>query len=177
MSRDAPGIARRGAAARSRPGSCRPYRADTGSDAQGTAGLSYQAGMSGRHVRGHRNPVISAEAAHDRRTEPRRYREGQLFPKLDEQGEFRIERVQLRDFLPRSQLELIDERGRFEPPVGFEIISAGADLAAAEIEDPAAPLAGAPHYLPIHEIVGGQPAGLAGASAVIRQDFVAEIEI
>ena len=70
----------------------------------------------------------------------------------------------------------IGKRLRLETPVLLERVRAGADLAAAVVEDLATALAGAPHQLPVLEVVGGEIARGQVVAGVIRQDLVAEIE-
>src|SRR3546814_11308166 len=64
---------------------------------------------------------------------------------------------------------LVKERRRLEAPVHLEGIGAGADLAAAEIEDAPSRLAGAPHHSPVHEVVGGVNPGRPAPAAIVGQ--------
>jgi len=63
-----------------------------------------------------------------------------------------------------------------ESPVLLEVVRAGADLAAAEIEEPEPPVDAAPHQLPVHEVVALDLARQRQAPTVVRQDLVPEVE-
>src|SRR5271170_836254 len=119
-----------------------------------------------------RMSYISCEPAHDRGAKPCRHRKRQPLPQLDKHPKLWIERVQIGDVSPRRQAELVDERRWFEPPIAFEIIGSGAALASPEVEQAKAALAGAPHDLPVHEVIRRQAARVRCATAVIRQDFI-----
>ena len=66
---------------------------------------------------------------------------------------------------------------RLESPVVLEGERTGALLAAAEVEQPAAAGSGAPHHLPVHEVVARPLPRPRGAAAVIRQHLVAKVEV
>ena len=75
-----------------------------------------------------------------------------------------------------KQLILVSKRRRLEAPVLLEVERTGAALAASVVEDARAALAGAPHQLPVLEVVGGEIARVRGVAGVVRQHLVAEVE-
>src|ERR1700722_9173091 len=79
-------------------------------------------------------PSPSPEPPHDRWSECVCNRQWQAFPGRDEQPVFRIERVQVGDACAWREVEAVVQRGWREAPVLLERESAGAELAAAEIE-------------------------------------------
>src|SRR6266568_3515657 len=114
---------------------------------------------------------ISSKTAHDRWAEPCRHRKGQPLPQLDKHPKLWIERVQVRDLLPRCKTVLVDQRRRFETPIGFEIVGSRTPLAAAKVKLAKAALAGPPHNLPVHEVICRQSTRVRCAAAVIGQDL------
>src|SRR5262245_43824782 len=115
---------------------------------------------------------MSGETAYDRWPEPRGDGQRQPLPQLDKHPELGVERVQIGDLASRRKPELIDQRGWLKAPKGLEVIGAGAKLAAAEVEQTKAALAGAPHHLPVHEVVCRQAPRFSRAAAVIGQHLV-----
>src|SRR3546814_11204457 len=90
------------------------------------------------------------------------------------EGVLRVQRVDLGHLGEPQQAVLVVERLRLEAPMLLEGVGAGADLAAAEIEDAQAGLAGAVHDSPVYEVVGGKVPGRPAAAALVGQQPDAE---
>src|SRR5580700_10327211 len=111
--------------------------------------------------------ACTAQAAHDGRADQVGDRQRQLLPGGDEQPVFRIERIVVGYRGARGQAVAVGQGGGRKTPVVLEGEGAGADLAAAEIEQAGAASGGSAQYVPIHEIVAGYPARGLRASAVV----------
>src|SRR5258706_11344231 len=68
------------------------------------------------------------------------------------------------------------ERLWLKPPILLEVEGAGAALAAAVVEHAYAPLAGAAHQVPLHEIVARDLPRLLRPAAVVGEHLVAEVK-
>ena len=68
------------------------------------------------------------------------------------------------------------QRLRFEAPVLLEVERSRASLRPPVIEGTQAALDGAPHQVPVLEVVGCERARLRVVAGVVRQDFVAVIK-
>jgi hypothetical protein len=88
-------------------------------------------------------------------------------------GVARVGRIDIRQDVDPDQPILIGDRTRLEAPMAFQVVGAGAQLAAAEVEDRATALDAAAHQRPTHQIVGGQGPGIGVAACPVRHHAVA----
>src|SRR4051794_41439953 len=89
-------------------------------------------------------------ATDDQRAKPIGDRQRKPLPGRDEQPVFRIERIVVGYRGAGPKPESVQQRLRRETPVLLEGKRTRADLAAAEVECPAAACSSAAHHLPIH---------------------------
>src|SRR3569623_1202542 len=106
----------------------------------------------------------SSQLFDDVRADQPRHTERQSLPDVDEALVFGIERIHVRDAVGLQQHVFVMQRLGFEAPVLFETVGTGVAFAAAVIEDAYATLCGAPHQVPVHEVVAFHFAGKRGAA-------------
>ncbi len=123
------------------------------------------------------SPAGSAQATHDERADRVGHRQGKPLPGGHEVPVFRVKRALVGDAGAGLEAEAVVQRRRLEPPVPLEGVGPGADLAAPEIIQPAAPFGRPAHHLPIHKVVAGPLARHLRAASVIGQHFLAMVEV
>ena len=105
-----------------------------------------------------------------------RQRQRQFLPHLDEQLVFRVQRIVVRQRLGPVQLVFVGQVLGREAPVLLEVVGAGTELAAAEVEQAAAARGRGLHQVPVHEVVAGHFARQVHPAAVVGHDFIAPVE-
>src|ERR1044071_8183635 len=129
-----------------------------------------------RRLSGSNFIASSAKALHEMRTERVGERDRQALPQCDEGPVLRVERIVLRDARAPVEAVLVGQRDGLETPVLLEVEGTGPLLAAAEVENADALLAGAAHQLPVLEVVGREIARLRAVAGVVRKDLIPEVE-
>src|SRR5271166_1145075 len=118
-----------------------------------------------------------ADPSDDQRAKTGCHGERQSLPCRDKDPEPWVQRVQIGDRTSRRQAETIDQRRRFKAPVALERARPGTDFASPEVKDTVTALACSAHYLPVHEVVGGERPRRGHSPTVKRQDLIPKIEI